>query len=277
MTSKAGELYQAGRLADAVAAQLALVKANPAGAELRGFLCELLCFGADLQRIDTHLDAIARLDPKTELGTAEFRQIVRGEQARRACFTDGALPEFVGDPSPTLREHLRALALLRSGDEAGAAQVLAIAEEGRPTVAGTCDGQAFDDIRDLDDLCAPFLEVLTTTGKYFWIAMEQLVSVEFRAPQRARDIVWRSALMHVRNGPEGAVYVPALYPLSHTASAEATQLGRATDWLGAEDGPVRGAGQRMMLVGEVARPILEIGRIDVEAPVYEAPEGERVH
>ncbi len=262
MTSKAGEFYQEGRLADALAAQIDDVKAHPANAEMRGFLCELLSFWADLQRIDTHLDAMGRLDPKTELGLAEFRQIVRAEQARRECFLSGALPEFVGDPTPTLRAHLRALAQLRAGDTAAAAATLAEAEEGRPHVAGTCDGQAFDDLRDLDDICAPFFEVLTTTGKYFWIATESVVELEFRAPVRARDLIWRQTQMTVRGGPDGVVYVPALYPLSHDAADEATQLGRATDWLGGEMEPVRGAGQRMLLLGDEARPILELSRIE---------------
>jgi type VI secretion system protein ImpE len=129
-------------------------------------------------------------------------------------------------------------------------------------VTGTCDGHAFDDLRDLDDVCAPFLEVLTVTGKYYWIAMESIVELEFRAPARARDLVWRQTQMTVRDGPDGTVYVPALYPLSCNAADEATRLGRATDWLGGDDGPVRGAGQRMLLVGDEARPILELSNIE---------------
>jgi type VI secretion system protein ImpE len=273
MTTKAKEHYEAGRLSEAIAAQAAEVKSNPANTDKRGFLCELLTFGDNLDRVDKHLDVMGRQDPKIQLGLAEFRQIVRAEQARRDCFESGAVPDFIGDPTPPLQLHLRALAQVREGDEAGAAALLAEAEETRPRVAGTCDGEPFDDLRDLDDLTASFFEVLTTTGKYFWIPVEQVVEVEFAAPQRARDIVWRQAQMTVRGGPDGVVYVPCLYPGSWGSDDEQLRLGRATDWSGGEGAPVRGAGQRMLLVGEDARSMLEISRIEFAAAAGDAGAG----
>ena len=36
------------------------------------------------------------------------------------------------------------------------------------------------------------------------------------------------------------------------------RLGRMTDWRGGEGGPVRGVGQRMFVVGEEDRSIMEL-------------------
>ena len=74
----------------------------------------------------------------------------------------------------TIELHLEASICLREGDQAKAAQLLAEAEESRPHPTGTCDGKPFDDLRDLDDLVAPVFEVLTSTGKYYWIPMERV-------------------------------------------------------------------------------------------------------
>jgi protein involved in temperature-dependent protein secretion len=38
-------------------------------------------------------------------------------------------------------------------------------------------------------------------------------------------------------------------------------LGRSTDWRGGDGSPVRGIGQRTLLVDDDARPLLEIGTL----------------
>jgi type VI secretion system protein ImpE len=39
------------------------------------------------------------------------------------------------------------------------------------------------------------------------------------------------------------------------------RLGRETDWRQAQDGPARGVGQRLFLIGEDAVPIMDLGTI----------------
>jgi len=133
----------------------------------------------------------------------------------------------------------------------------------RPAVSGQCNGQAFDDLRDLDDLTASFFEVLTTTGGYYWIPIERLVSVEFLAPQRPRDLIWRRAHMMVQDGPEGEVIVPAVYANPVDEVGDQVRLGRMTDWRGGDGEPVLGIGQRTYLVGDEALPIMQIESIEV--------------
>jgi type VI secretion system protein ImpE len=115
-------------------------------------------------------------------------------------------------------------------------------------------------------LTSSFFEVLTSTGKYYWIPLERVESVEFRAPARPRDLLWRSAHMTVRGGPEGEVYLPALYGGSATDPNNAIRLGRETEWRGNAGGPVRGFGQRVLLVGNDDRPILELESLVINSP-----------
>ncbi len=254
----ATELFKAGDLSGAVAAALETVKGAPADGGKRLFLAELFLFAGDLERADRQLDVLFKPDSPDLPAVTLFRQLIRAETARREFFTAGRVPEFLGLPSECVKLHLEASILLREGKTAEAADVLGKADELRPHAKGTADGKAFDDVRDLDDLCAPFLEVLTANGKYYQVPWESVESVEFHAPERARDLFWRPAHMIVTDGPDGVVYVPALYHGSHAAPADALKLGRGTDYQGPDGGPFRGVGQRELLIGEEPTPILGI-------------------
>jgi type VI secretion system protein ImpE len=263
---RAQEYYQAGQLKEALAAATEDVKGHPNDFAPRMFLIELSCIAGDLERADKHLDVLGHQDPQAIPAVQVLRQIVRAEQARQDFYTKGALPEFVGQPSPLVRLLLEASIAIREGKPSEAAPLLARAEEERPRVAGVCDDKPFQDFRDLDDLIAPIVEVFTTTGKYYWVPIETIESIEFRPRTRALDLHWRKAHMIVRDGPDGEVYLPALYAGSQHDPDDSIRLGRRTDWTGSVGEPVRGTGQRTWLVGEEARPILEIETIEFDAP-----------
>lgn len=258
------ELYQAGQLTTAVEVALADVKKHPTDTARRGLLCELLCFTGAWERADKQLDAIGQQDAQAIPGVSLLRQLVRAEVARQECFEAGRLPDFLGEPTPVLRFHLQASIALRERQPAEAAALLAQAETLRVPARGTCDGQAFDDLRDLDDLTASFFEVLTSTGKYFWIPLETVELIEFRPPERPRDLLWRRAHMVVNNGPDGEVFLPALYPLTFQSSDDQLRLGRGSDWRGQEGEPVRGVGLRMFLLGEQSKTILELKELQFQ-------------
>ncbi len=260
MSETPSQLFQAGRLQEAIAAATAQVKAKPMDLDARGFLAELLCFAGNLERADVQLDTLGTQNPEVAVAVSLLRQLIRGEQARQQLVADGRVPEFLDTPPPEhLRLHLEAFVALRAGNAAEAADLLAKAEEIRPPLSGAHDGAAFDDLRDLDDLTGGFFEVLTSTGKYFWIPAERVELIEFRAPERPRDLIWRRAHMTVREGPDGEVFLPALYAGTPTGKEDAIRLGRATEWT--EEAPVRGYGQRCFLIGEECVPIMQIGTL----------------
>jgi type VI secretion system protein ImpE len=262
MALSAKDCFEAGDLAGAIEAQNAEVKRHPADVARRGFLAELLAFTGQLERADKMLDVLGKQAPEAAMGISVFRQLVRGEQARHQCFTEGRVPEFLKEPPPHLQLYLQAGVLLREGKPDEAVKVLAEAEEARPHPRGVCNGREFDDLRDIDDLTAGFFEVITSTGKYFWVPIEDVEFVEFRKPERARDIGWRRAHMIVSGGTDGEVFMPAIYPPDGTEPDDRARLGRFTDWAGGDGAPVRGIGQRTFLVGEDSLPILEIEKIE---------------
>jgi len=256
-----GALFRAGKLAEAVDAANQAVRKAPTDIAARVLLAELLVFAGNLERADVILDAASQVEPEAAMVVAEFRQLLRADMARRQLRRDGRVPEFLGDPTDVQRRQLAALVALRAGDMAEAARLAAETEAARPRVAGTSKGTAFDDFRDADDLAAGSFEVLTTTGKFFWIPTERVESVVFHPPKRSRDLMWRRATMSVRGGPDGDVYLPAVYGSEDAALADALKLGRETDWID-DGGPVRGVGQRLFLVGEEAVGIMDLATLE---------------
>lgn len=261
--ASAGNHFRNGDLSAAIAAATAAVKAAPRDAAPRLLLAELSLFTGDLQRAETLVSALAALDAGTDLIASEFRQLLRAETQRRAVLHEGAVPEFIAGPTASQKESLRALTALRAEHPDDAFHAATAAEVVRPRTAGTFTGSngqtfGFDDLRDIDDILCGSLEVLTTTGKCYWLAIERLIEVTFHAPQRIRDLYWRRATVVVRDGPEGDVYLPVLY--DPPGESDALRLGRATTW---SDGPhtVRGSGQKTFLIGENAQEIMGIGSL----------------
>lgn len=257
----AGALFRAGKLAPAIDAANAAVRKSPADLGGRVLLAELLVFAGNLERADTILDAAAQTDPTAMVAAAEFRQLLRAEIARRQLRSEGRVPEFLGEPTPALQASLAAAVAWRAGDTKEAARKVGEAESLRPRVPGLSGEAAFDDFRDVDDFRAGFFEVLTTTGKYFWIPTERVASIDFHPPRRPRDLAWRRATVSVNDGPDGEVYLPALYDSGQPDLADEYRLGRATDWRGEEDGAVHGVGQRVFLVGDDARGIMDLSAL----------------
>jgi type VI secretion system protein ImpE len=260
-STQAGALFKEGKLQAAIDAASAVVQQSPADVGGRFLLAELLLFDGNLERAETVLDAAQSIEPNAALMVAEFRQLLRAAVARRQLARDGRVPEFVGGPTQAQKFLLQALMQWRSGDRPAAAQAVEEAEAARPSVSGTGNGAAFTDFRDADDLVGGNFEVLTTTGKYFWIPIERVDSMEFHAPRRPRDLFWRRCSMTVRGGPEGDIYLPALYE-ADVACDDNLRLGRATEWAGPK--PFRGGGQRVFLMGEDGVPVHELRTIEFD-------------
>jgi len=255
------ELYRDAKLGEAIEAALHQVKTAPTDIDARLLLCDLLCLDNQLARADRQLDVMIQQDSTLAAGLGIYRQLVRAELARNEVFQSGRAPEVMDEMTEVLALHLRASMALREGQVSEAGELLRDADERRQPINGTCDGQPFSDIRDLNDLTASFLEVLTTTGKYYWVPWERVETLEFRPPKYLRDLLWRQAAMTVRNGPEAVVYVPVLYAGSSRSDDVALRLGRSTAWVETPGGPTAGVGQRTLLVGDADTPILSISSI----------------
>lgn len=268
MSSDAKSLFRDGKLAEAIEAQTAIVRDKPSDPEARAFLAELFMLTATYDKADRQLDLLSTQHSKLGVAVALSRQLLRGAMARQEVFEKGRAPDVVTEPGPFVEAALQALLEIREGRQREAAAILSEADEKRARSVGTLGegGASFDDFRDVDDLCAGFVEVLTSTGKYFWVPTERIDFMEFEKPSRPRDLIWRQCKMDVRGGPEGVVYVPATYPtLPADGDIDSYRLGRATEWAGGDGTPTRGIGLRLFLVGEDGMSIDELQTVSFGA------------
>jgi type VI secretion system protein ImpE len=257
----AAELYRAGQLQRAIEAATAAVKEKPADLVRRGFLAELLCIVGNFDRADAQLEIVGNQQPKAVVGVSLLRQLIRAARSRQEFFAAGRVPDVLKHPSDSMRLRLEAWAVHRSGDHARAAELLQAAEAARPAAAGQRNGAPFADLRDLDDLLAGVVEVMTSTGKYYWVPIEHVVRLAPRKPERPIDLLWLPAEMSVRGGPDGVVYLPCVYGDTPADAGDTLLLGRATEWIDGPGGVVRGRGQRMFLVGDQDLSILDLGEL----------------
>ncbi len=266
----ASELFRAGKLQEAIAAQLAAVKASPADQAKRLFLFELLAFSGDLERARRQLDAMQFEEIELQAAAADYHKLLDAELIRRRVFREGGQPSFLTNKPPEhVRLRLEGLERLRAGHMAEAAESLAQAAEASPMVKGQLNDKPFDDLRDCDDLFGTVIESFGQ-GNYFWVPLVTVSSIAMIAPRFPRDLLWVKARLETE-GASGQVFLPALYPGTHEHADEQVKLGRQTDWTGDENGPVIGRGLRMFLVGEETSTLLEWRDVQIEAPASAEP------
>jgi type VI secretion system protein ImpE len=230
----ARELFQAGRLDEAIRALGAEVRDNPADARRRTFLFELLCFAGEYDRAEKHLNMLSSGGSDAQMGAVLYFSALHAERVRSEKFsetelsTDGPAQDF----------------------------------------AGTLNGEAFESIVDADPRIGARLE-LFAAGAYLWIPFEHVVSIETEAPTKLRDLLWLPAL--VRTGPDfqdrelGEVLIPVIYPFSHASPNDAVRLGRETHWQDVDGGEPIPVGQKMFLVDGEEFPLLEIRKLEFTA------------
>ncbi len=266
----ANELFKAGKLKDAIEAQIAEVKSKPADQGKRLFLFELFAFAGELDRARRQIDALQYEELELQAAAGDYRRLLDSEEARRKVFHDGAQPKFLTPDQPEhVRLRLEALAHLRAGRRAEAAVALDQAAEATPTVSGQLNEQPFESLRDCDDLFGGMLEVFAQ-GNYFWVPLEKVELIAANPPKFPRDLLWVPARLETQ-GESGQVWLPALYPDSHSHADDEVRLGRQTDWQESDGGPVLGRGLRMLLAGEEASTLLEWRQLQFNSEPSEAP------
>src|SRR5207302_2659085 len=109
----ASESYKAGRLQEAIDAQLREVKAAPADTGKRLFLFELLSFAGDWERARRQLDAVRYDELEREATLESYRKVLDAEALRRRLFTEGLAPRFLVDPPEHAQTRLEAVNALR--------------------------------------------------------------------------------------------------------------------------------------------------------------------
>jgi type VI secretion system protein ImpE len=262
MPSSIDALFCDGVLDAALTAANDKVRKAPADVGARILLAELLIFVGNLERADVLLDAASALNTSSALVISEFRQLLRAETARRQFWREGRVPEMLGTPTASEQALLAAIVAWQSGDRETAERQANMAETSRPKAPVRIGDQTYPDFRDADDLCGGSLEVLTTTGKFYWLPISRVETIAFHPPRRPRDLAWRCANVSVTGGPEGTVYLPTLYLGTEPPPSAALCLGRETAWT--DTTPVRGTGQRVFLAGDEGLGIMGLTELHFE-------------
>jgi type VI secretion system protein ImpE len=258
--ASAKDLFDAGKLSDAIAAATADVKANPTDARRRTFLFELLCFAGDWDRAEKQIDVIGQQSVEATLAVTVYRANIAAERERAKLFRDGAAPHFLSEPPAYVDLHVEAIQKLRAGDLAGARAVLDRAEEERPALPGTWNDEDFEDFRDYNDWTAPALELIVK-DKYTWLALEGISEIEIDPPKTLRDLIWVPARVKAVDGTTGEVYLPSMYYGSTQHPDDQVKLGRLTEWKSLSDDLTQGMGLRLFLVGDGEQSLLDTRRI----------------
>lgn len=260
----ATDLFQAGRLDNAIAAQIQTVKTDPGNEGERLFLFELLVFAGEWDRAARQLDAINYPDPERNANVAAYRALLDAERQRAEVLGSGKRPEFLLDPPADTERRIEAFTYLAQGRQEEAAKILRQIDDEAPPVCGELNGKPFDVLRDCDDLFGTTLEVFSTTGTYYWVPVQQVASLTVEEPQQLRDLAWLPATLEMRDGPTGDVFLPVRYPASESHSDDSIRLARSSDWNTTESGPVRGSGVRLYLVGDDAVALPDWRTLTVE-------------
>src|SRR5262249_32084426 len=132
----ASELYKAGRLQQAIEAQVQEVKQHPADQGKRLFLFELLAFAGELERAARQIDAVRYDDAERDTAVSAYRKLLEAEQARRRLSRDGLQPNSLVEPPAHVTQRLEAVNRLREDHMAEAVRLLEQANAASPVVSG---------------------------------------------------------------------------------------------------------------------------------------------
>jgi type VI secretion system protein ImpE len=231
---KAEQLLREGKLDEAVQALGEQLRENPTDTRSRTFLFELLCFRGDYDRASGHLKLLGSQSKDAGVGALLYEGALHAERLRAGMFRDDDLPA----PLP----------------------------EGASGLSGSLNGRSFTSLSDADQRIGARLEIFAG-GDYLWIPLNQIASIEMKAPARLRDLLWASAVLQM--GPAyqqrdlGEVLLPVLCPLSFQDPDDQVRLGRVTEWCRDAQGREFPLGQKMLLVDGEEFPFLEVRKLEI--------------
>lgn len=230
----AQQFYAAGQLGAAIEALGVELRSNPADAQRRTFLFELLTFTGDWSRAEKQLDVLAGNGHMAEAGTMLYRSAITAERVRQHMFDSG---DFPSDAAPE-------------------------------PVTGTFNGERFSTIEDADPRVGARLEVIAG-GRYLWIPFAHIASIGMQPPSRLRDLHWTPA--QLRTGPSvrdlelGEVLLPVITPGAGRLSDDELRLGRAADWEELPSGDFAPVGQKLLRIDDRLVPLVDLRELLIDA------------
>lgn len=258
-------LIKEGRLEDAIGAAKELVRADPSRAEYRVSLFQLFAISGDWDRSLNQLNVAAELDPGAGMMAQVCGPALQAEGFRREVFSGKRSPMIFGEPPDWIGLAIEAVRLLASGHPEKAAAARAEWIEKADAVSGSIDDEQFQWLADADDRMGPILEALID-GKYFWVPMSRIASIQIEAPTDLRDLVWTPATISWTTGASSVALLFARYPGSELATDPLIRLGRKTEWNDHGSGCFTGLGQREFATDAGEYALLQTRSIRFDQP-----------
>jgi type VI secretion system protein ImpE len=229
----AQQLYQVGRLDEAVQALAATLRSDPGDVRSRTFLFELLCLAGEYDRAGRQLDIIADSSTEAGMGSLLYRSALHAERSRQEMFASALIPE--SEPAQ---------------------------------VSGTLNGTRFESISDADPRLGARLEVFAA-GQYTLLPFAYIAELTVEPPKRLRDLLWAPARVkagtQLRDFEFGEVITPGIAPLSWRHADWQVRLGREIDWVELPDGREAPVGPKLLRVDEELVPILEVRELTIDS------------
>ena len=236
------------------------VKSQPANADLRIFLFQLLAVMGQWERAHTQLNVAADLDAKALAMAQMYREAIACEMFRAEVFAGKRSPIVFGEPEEWLA--LLIESILRGGSTPEATALRDRAFELAPPSPGTLDGRPFEWIADADMRLGPVCEAVIN-GRYYWVPFARLSSINVEAPTDLRDLVWLPAHFEFANGGEAVGVIPTRYPGSELSDDSQLRLGRKTLWREDPPGVFLGVGQRVLTTDGGEFPLMDVRVVQV--------------
>ena len=93
-----------------------------------------------------------------------------------------------------------------------------------------------------------------------------------KVPGKAQEFKKKGTQLRVSR-PVGEVFLPVLYAGSSDHADDEVRLGRMTNWKVVEEPVVLGMGQRLFLVDDDEKAMLEVREVTFETQVAASPQG----
>lgn len=265
-------------LAETLAELQTRIRQSPGDATLRTFLFQLLSVLGQWDRALAQLTVAGEMDAGAIAMVQTYGDAVRAEPLRAEVFAGRRSPVVFGEPDPWVALVIEALKASGEGREAQASDLRARAREAAPASSGRVvttamkgvgddppAGEAFEWLADADSRMGPMIEAVVL-GRYWWIPVSRIRRMDVEPPTDLRDLVWIPVHFEWANGGEGYGLVPTRYPGSEASEDDSLRLAKRTEWLEPSPGAYHGLGQRMFATDAAEYAILELRRVDFDAP-----------
>lgn len=259
------QLLDGQSLAEALSAVENRVRAEPANADHRAALVQLLCVNGQWQRARAQMKSWLALKPQAQPTITLLEQCVDAELARAAVFAGEAAPRLPGAGAEWVAALHQALAADTRGDSARAALLRDAALEAAPLSPARLylqddeQGQTVEWLTDGDSRLGPVCE-MAVNGQYYWLPFSLISEMQFQPPASVTDLVWRHTLVQLVDGSEQVCQIPLRYPFDQQAT-DAVRLAKVTEWHSKDELSFTGSGQKAWLDAEQQFPLLNLTRV----------------